>query len=153
MKILISILLISSVGLFTNNASSPKVYQDISKCSCSGFFGNCAITCSEKNSSCDCILTANCACEGGLYQVLPTQTATQYENSVIAQQYFEDLEMKTGNFIANHLKALRTAIKKDDLETYKKQAISIEQIFNELNETEKTAFMTWAMKTLTVVED
>lgn len=151
MKILISILLISSVGLIPNNFTSTSS-NNFPKCNCEGFFGTCATTC-KTNASCDCVVTANCACDDEAYQVLPTQSTTQYENSEAAQQYFKSLNTKNGESIAIYFETTRKAIEDDDLETYAEQATLLEMTFNDLSETEKTAFLSWAMENLIIEAD
>lgn len=152
MKILITALLISIIGLFTNyNAQQPN-FNVISKCNCAGFFGSCSISC-ETTSNCNCILTSNCACDSESYQILPTQNKIQYENSVVTQQYFKEKNTKSSEIIATCLESLRMAIENDDLETYSQQATLLDNTFNDLSEMDKNTFLTWAIENLVSEND
>lgn len=169
MKILISVLLISSLSLLsetqcTNSNSSNEIQES---CNCSSLFCNCSATCSN-NASCSCGFTCDCSCSGsngtgqipeeneestGGYKFMPTSNGTQVANSIATQAYFNDLDTESGTAIAGYFQTLRNAIENEDIDTYRENAPLLDEAFQNLTESEQNAYVTWAMANLTPTND
>lgn len=157
MKILISILLVSSLAFLSENEPASNVLAD---CSCSSLTCSCQATGCEYGGagspSCDCgLFSCNCSCDAQAqpHQLLPTANDTQNENSEGSQGYFNNLGTEAGTTIAGYIKTLRTAIANKDLDTYKENAPLVEAAFKNLTESEQMAYATWAVDNLTPIKD
>ena len=149
MKILISILLISSVAFFSNNQLSSNILEG---CNCSSLTCSCSVTGCNSGGNCSCNLFS-CSCECSSIVKLPTANGTQNENSIASQEYFENLETAAGTTIAGYIETLRNAIANDDLDTYTDNAPLLNSAFKNLKENEQSAYTSWVIANLTPIKD
>ena len=150
MKVLISILLISSLSFFTQKELLAPNLEDC-KCSalnCSCKSGDCS---AEVNCTCN-MFSCNCAC-GTPYSVLPVANEIQNQNSEASEGYFKGLGTAESAKIAGYINTLRTAIANNDLKTYAENAPLLEAAFKSLPQAEQDAYLLWIFQNLTPVKN